>query len=350
MDLFYRVLGSVARITESLSRKSINFVPLSFLAIGLLSAAAIATLTLTLDGLAHAGPAKKSTVAQISQGRFTKGSYVTLTGDLVPALGLELIQTKKKSKKTSVTGVFVPITQPDSPGKGLIVVMKTRDLKSVPAARVTVTGTLEVIPSKLATKLRQDNFRLGKLEVYPHHALREGSSPSDPVVTGTVALVTGFLGLMMLFVMLKRYVVFRSTGPEATSPAGARTESVLATGRFHLEGKKTRRHFVRIPAVVGDNEDGSWGISANVDASSRLFGFTTAERSGIWSITVAPQGIERLERGLLYYGTDRLASIRISYRSDAARGAAIVSFPSTSQREDLFRTLRARAPQAQSGS
>ncbi len=351
MDLLFRILGVAARVTESLSRRSINFIPLHLALMAGCAVACVAAGSVALDGLRNAGPPRELTVARIVAENPPTGSYVRVTGELTPTHGLKLITTKKKSQEKRVSSVFVPLSDPGAPKQALLVQMKTKELETVRGGRVIVTGTLKSVPGTLEKKLTADNNRVGPFEVVATRVLAEGDTPEDPVVMGSLAGAAGLVALLMLFSMLRRYTIFRVTPAENWNQApGAPGTEAFATGRFTLEEKNARKYFVRMPAVFGDTEDGNWAILANIDASSHFMGFRTRDRSGIWSISMSPREVRTLERGILYYGMDSLPSLRIRFEGESGSGSAIVSFRTRAEREELFRTLRGKAPQAQSGS
>src|SRR5262249_53196561 len=79
-------------------------------------------------------------------------------------------------------------------------------------------------------------------------------------------------------------------------------------------GQFFERRFVEMPAVLAHLECGDPVLASNIDASSRFMGFTTTQRSGIWTLAIDAGSVREIQAGFLYWGMARRPAFRFMYR------------------------------------
>jgi hypothetical protein len=337
MEIFYRLLGIAARVNVSTSRMSINFLQLNFAMIFLLG---LFGFTFMMLSAGETGPPEVVQLADVLEQRDSGRRYVRIKGKLLDT-AITVEEKFGRQKDPVVTGTWVPLV--DASGKrGIMVELHKTSLSAVADKTVELTGQLQMVDPKLATRLQEQDGKVGGVQVDLNRQLYEGLDAFDPNVLRVLSLVTGIPALLLFITAVNKYVVFRKRSLPSTAPLGDLPAEIdlRVTGRFIL-GKQDNQRFLDLPAVSGTSEAGELLFVSNVDASVSFLGISANNRKGYWTITALADSLETPESGTFYLGTAARPALRLRYRTGSKRRAevAVVSFGSELDRYAFLQRL-----------
>ena len=338
MDFLYRVLGIGAGVNDATSRFSINLIPFNMLLIFSLGLGAFFCFIFGLIGVEESGPPHAVRFAEVLAHPDTTPTWIKTTGNLVPVLSLE---EKLGDGEGSVTDTWVPLVD-GAAKKGLLVRVADPAASEGPQRTVEITGRLTSLGPELQKELQKTKGKLEGIEISTEWAIHEGHTSADPTTFFCVAVGLGLCCLPLLAAFVLRNVIFRK-GPGAEDPPTAGGPLDLrTTGHFILEGR-VRQRFLSVPSGCELTQNGELILYANIDASSKFYGFTTERRQGVWTILIPLSGLKTPETGWMYLGLDTRPALRLKFQTPYGGGQdeAVLSFENEAQRLGFLRALRA---------
>ena len=271
----------------------------------------------------------------------TSPSWLKTTGNLAPAVSLE---EKLGEGDGTVTATWVPLV--DGTGKkGLLVRVADAATAEGPVRTVEITGRLTRLASDLQQELQKKNGKVGGIQISTEWAITEGRTTADPATFFCIAVVLGLSGLPLFGALVVGNVIFRKVpGADAGNLPEGGPLDLRTTGYFILDGR-VRQRFLNVPSGFELTENRELILYANIDASSKFYGFTTERRQGIWTILVPLYGLKATETGLIYLGLDTRPALRLKFQTPYGGGQAeaIVSFEDERQRASFAHALQLAA-------
>lgn len=343
MEIFYRLLGLTSGISHRLSRTRINFVPIN-LALGVVATfGAFAGFAMVVEALTNSRKPIASTISEVVAGRNPQ-RYVTLSGELIPKLGLEEVRGRKDSADSRTTARFTLLLDKAS-GQGILVQTSPEEALGTDPHPFTTIGMVDTPEADVAENILSLGTGAG-VKIDNTHLLKLGAEPAPLGVSVALLAVAGLATLLFWITYAKRYVIFRSDTdltPSMTGASIAPTEAtVRVTGQFTLDtGAKQR--FLGVRSAPVDLETGDVGFVCNVSASSRFMGVTTTKREGLWIMGVRRDGTVRFTRGRQYLGLSADPALKIEFLDalSGGRQSGILSFDSTAARDAVIAHLTA---------
>jgi hypothetical protein len=345
MDPIYRLLGIAAYSTEVASRTSGNGIPVNWLFMILLGFFCGITIKEAVDVKRNEGEPIKTSVREISPDHV--GRYITLTGAFFEEGSL--IKADKYGKPKDESEAFIPLVDPEKQKSIFVKVDSDDDLSGVvvildpsesiaPDAKlsrtINISGVLRRIDNDLKKKASLSS-PLGTTALNDQHMLVAGPKPKGFAMYVAIASALGAVVLIMLFVVLKRYVIFRpqprprhGVDLPAIAPGSQEKFDLRVTAQFQLDDR-VRQRFHRVPAVVAELQSGDMALLANVDASVDFMGAKTEDRSGIWAAVIAKGTLSQPEFGTLYFGLTAYPAFRIRYTDALKKTPATAILAST---------------------
>jgi len=330
MDLFYRLLGFVAGINSGLSRVRINFVPLHYGLILVLGSVAFFSGIIGMSVASAAGPAITVSLDRVLAGSRPERTFVSVTGKLKPT---STLLEKAGGGAEAAETKWVPLV--DRSGKrGLLVQLKTTPATATSGKPVEVTGWLCDLNPDLLETLQAKKGTVGGIQIDTSQVLREGSDPLSPLPLWIISLATGVPAGLLFLMLFSQNIVFRKVPLGAGIPLGDRLQKIdlRVTGSFTLNG--WNRRFLDVYSSFAVGEAGELLFISNIDASSRLYGFTLHDRQGYWVLSMHPGSLQAPESGLLYLDFRARPALRLKYRPTGGGKleTAIASFGSEAER------------------
>jgi hypothetical protein len=346
MDPIYRLLGITAYSTEAASRTSGNGIPVNWLFMILLGFFCAITIKEAVDVKRNEGEPIKTNIRQISADH--EGRYITITGEFFEEGSL--VKADKNGKPKDESEAFIPLVDPEKKNSIYVKVDSDEDLKGVlviqdpneivpPDSKLTKTLSISGMLRRMDSDLKKKasfSSPLGTALLNDQHMLVAQQKPNGFAMYVAIASALAAIILIMLFVVLKRYVIFR---PEprprhgvdlpAIAPGSDEKFDLRVTAQFQLDDR-VRQRFHRVPAVVAELESGDMALLANVDASVDFMGTKTEDRSGIWAAVIAKGSLSQPEFGTLYFGLTAYPAFRIRYTDGLKKSPASAILASTS--------------------
>ncbi|MGV3720945.1 MAG: hypothetical protein ACO1SX_08540 [Actinomycetota bacterium] len=341
MELLFRVLGLVARISERMSRFRVNFIPSNLGVMAVLLVVFFSCSVGALSAFAGSGGPATIRLVDLLAHRDPSASYVRVTGNLYS--GAALVARSGRSEDSAVAKTWMPLV--DGSGKrGILVERNTPTGTEAGIKTVEITGMLEPMDEDLQAKLKTTDGKLDGIKLDTEYTLAEERSPGDPWSYTLAAVISGTLLGLLLVTFAMQYVVFRPVTAEPGLPVAVdetREIDLRVTGSFVLNGAH-RQRFLNMPAAMGRTETGEVLFVSNIDASSRFMGFTTNKREGYWVVPIQPGSVPKFELGRLYVGLAVRPAVRFRYQEPQARPTqtAIVSFENEAERTAAMRDLQ----------
>jgi hypothetical protein len=351
MTLIYRLLGVTAYLTERASRTRGNGIPVNWLILILLGFVCAMAAHQAIEVKKNEGNPIKTTIAEATATDQYKDRYITVTGSFVPEH--TLVKTDKNGKPRNEKVGYVPLI--DAKGRNEIFVEMhqddTPDDAVAPLTRGTnvnlpatlpgttplanVTGMLRSLDSDLKKDLRMNSRPFQGARLDDQYMLVATGKPRNFALWAALAAALGLSVLLMLFVIAKRYVIFRSQ-PEprggldlpAIAPDPNQQFDLRVTAHFYLD-QKLRQRFQRVPSIVAELENGDMALLANVDASQYFMGTKTQDRAGIWAAVISKATLSPPEAGTLYFGLTAYPAFRIRYTDPIRNAPAVAILAST---------------------
>lgn len=339
MQVLWRWLGMAARCGESLSRRSLNFLPLHWLSMVAVGYLVVVGWRETGYALKNDAAPRSTDVTSVLARPDLDRNFVAVDGTLVP----EAVFERTKSSRTDGTIVeeSYQLLCSRADRKALLVMRKGQASAGKEPYDTTVTGLLVPLDEEVGRHLAQAGGTIGGVAVDPKWMLEADRRPgSFPVWLATTLVAAAWL-LAMLVAWQRRYVVFQPARAEPAPPRETTptTGDVRASGRFAVAGHKPRR-FLAIPVQFGRLRSGRIGLQAHVDASSYFLGVKTADREGLWTISLEPEVLAKAEVGQQYIGFQRRPALR--FHHEDARGrrtTTVVSCATEAERRGLVQAL-----------
>jgi hypothetical protein len=345
MVFIYRLLGVVARLNERLSHFRVNFVPINLVIMVVLCGVSLFGLIEFSEGIRNGDKPVPRTVAEVLKRKDMSRNFVTVTGELHPEAGFQEMTKDKYGTNERPTHAYVVLLD-EKDDVAILVQRDANDFDNGKPVMTQITGMLDEMGSDMQTKLHENGGKIGDVSIDTQYMLTEGRQPGNPVVGGAVAILFGLASLAFIVTLLSNYIVFQKTGSDM--PSAYTTQAALtpqqsidlrATGRFVLDQRNAKR-FLNVPAGIATGGGGEMVIVSNIDASSKLYGFTTQKLSGYWTIVLEPTGLKKVEMGQLYDGPQGRPALRVFYKDHKSRTAsAILSFANTTERETVLNEL-----------
>ncbi|HZT41251.1 MAG TPA: hypothetical protein VFA07_03635 [Chthonomonadaceae bacterium] len=353
MNLLYRLMGIIARVSERLSHTRVNFVPINLAAIaGLILLFGIG-LVETRDAVVNGDKPRTTTLAAITAHQNTEHNYITVSGTLVPKLAIQRVSKSETSDNENVQNSWVPLV--DSDGEHGVFVQLEGDTGAETPYKTTVTGMLVPIDTEMRKKVMEEIGSLPKGTKFPidlDFMVKDGAHPGDPGLWITTTVLSGLVLALALITLAQKYVVFQKT--TAGMPMAVVSSSSFAppvidpqrgldlrlTGKLSLNEKNSQR-FLDVPARMVTLETGEQAFASNIDASSRFMGVTTSKRAGIWASIIQPGSLREAEPGRLYVGLATRPALRLHY-TDAATArpeTVILSCANEAERQTLIQEI-----------
>ena len=294
MSALYYVLGLVARINAGLWRHRVNFVPMNVLLLAILGFAGLASLQSALSGLRNGTVAFRTSAAEIHDSPDIIQSYVTVAGSESP---LDVLESGNKgggevhsTPENSWSALL------DRASQRALLVRRPGKVAGGAAIEVKVTGMLRPMDVEARRFLATLRDSVEGFPVETRYMLVVNEVPVD--TRNSILEATAFFVVIALFgiASVKGNAIFQPTGrsPRATGKADEGGLRVVATASFTFDqvGRPVDKRFNSIPAILGPQDDGNLGLQSNVDASNRFMGFTTNDRSGIWSVSIEAGSVQ----------------------------------------------------------
>lgn len=344
MSLIYRLLGLAARIHERVARTRVNFIPLSWLMYFLLCVLAVVGAKDVRVVLVNGDQPRVVGIDEVLAHKDMQRNFVTVQGTLIPKAAL--VETRKER----LVAAYLPLVSATDKRALLVKYPAHRVPAEKEAKEIAITGMLEGLDADVTRHLIQTGTgQEAGLDL--DFMLVEGRAPGSLAVRVAVTLAATLSMVALLLVRIWRFVVFRRSDEvdaAAESPPPTAVD-LRVSGLFRLGEHKPHR-FLDVPAALTRLESGDLAMVANVDASSRLFGVKTTDRSGLWSIVVSFEQVTQVETGSLYLGLRRRPALRMKYSAGGSRkgGVAVLSCPDVAQRtfvrHELARLARGSQP------
>lgn len=324
MSLVYRLLGLAAAIGNRLARIRVNFLPLHWVAMAVLAVAVVLGTKAVRDALTNDREPRTTTVAELLDHLDVDHNFVRVSGTLVEAALFEDVQSRRGQQTVSAS--YLPLLDP-SAKRALLVKRKGANGGRGDQREVTLVGMVQTLDSSVRKAVDEAGGNVDDVAIDREFMLVFGDRPGDPIVWTTLTVAAAVLLLAMLLTWQRRYVVFHphaAAEPSSGEPIEHRVPADLrASGPFVLPGKPAKR-FLAVPAGVAMLDSGNVALLANIDASSRLFGFKLADRSGIWAIEIPQAALGDIEPGYQYLGWRRRPAIRIPHLDPRGKPATAV--------------------------
>src|SRR5579862_2323485 len=114
MNLFYRLMGLVARASERLSHMRVNLIPLNLAAIAGLIFLFGTGLVETRDAVVNGDKPRETTLTAITRHQDTQHNYITVSGILVPKLSIQRVsKSESAGSDERVEHSWLPLVDPD---------------------------------------------------------------------------------------------------------------------------------------------------------------------------------------------------------------------------------------------
>ncbi|MCY2950657.1 MAG: hypothetical protein NTU53_01610 [Planctomycetota bacterium] len=353
MDIVYRVLGFVAMITEKLSRTRVNFIPINWLLIVLVTIFLGLSIREVHEGLANADSASLVSLADALTNPDLLDKYVTIDAALV--LQDTLLYAKKNSDKVEdAESLWTPLLDPAAK-HAMYAKLPPTQAPAGSFSRNGVTGMLRSIDSNLKTEVQRTGRQTAGVLINTDRMLVIGQKPSRLGITIPIAIALALALTLMLLSVFIRYTVFRSMPqPRAVisraatdqPPQPDQLDGLRLTGFLSLT-ETDRQRFFNVPATLANLDSGERALLSNINASITYMGAVTKNRAGLWASIIKPASLAAPEYGQLYFGLRAYPALRIRYTDPIANRplCTILALPTESARESLRHSLY--APPAQ---
>jgi hypothetical protein len=348
MEIVHRVLGIIAAIGNRLSRLSINFIKLNWVAMIGLGFLLTFAANETRYALANDRTPRAISVADALAHQDIDRNFVAVSGTLVATALFR--ETNSRHGVTTVKASYFPLID-RAAGRALLVKRKGDVADRRGSEETTVSGMLMPIDGDLAAELRKTGGRVDDLPIDTEYVLEAGRAPGDLVTWALTGIGSAALLLALLVVWQRRYVIFRAERTGAAADGGVPAAAVpridlRASGTFTLPEQKPRR-FLAMPAALLAGPAGAPVLAANVDASSNIMGVRVADRRGIWTLELPADVADALEPGYQYLGFGRRPAFRIRHRGAGGKDrVTVVSCADATQRSALAALLAQPLPVA----
>jgi hypothetical protein len=315
MSAFYHVLGAVAKMNATMWRNRINFVPINVLLIGIMTLVGFGTVTDAIESLHNASAPLSVSVGQIHDDPRLVQNYVSVTGVDFPIALFEY------GSKGSVDKSWTPLLDPAS--RRILLVQRSGRPAGGDPHESTLTGMLRELDADVRTSLASQNDTVQGAPVETRYMLVAGEQPANPMTSALISVLLFGVVALFLLATVNSNTIFQKAnlGSPVSKLKSVESLAVGGTGTFAFEqsGEVVERQFIDMPSVLAHLENGNPALFSNIDASSRFMGFTTSDRSGIWSLAIDAGSVHDAQAGFLYWGTTRRPAYRFAYRT--ARGA-----------------------------
>src|SRR5438552_2788075 len=316
MNPLYRLLGLTAYLTERASRTRGNGVPVNWLLLLVLGFILAWPIHEAIEVKINQGDPIHTTITEATNSNKFLDRYIVLTGQLHPEKShTETVNDKVKDENISWVplidpqlrrGIFVK-TDISQPNRGVISRVEGSQGSFGAPPRVSVSGMLRQIPHDLQTAVRIGTNPIEGISPSSEYMIVAGSKPSGFHFWVALAALLSIPLLLMLYVMFKRYIIFRpdpavgrGIDPNPPPPTSQEPIDLRTTARFVLQ-ENVRRLFHRVPSMIAQLESGDMAILANVDASSHFMGQRTKNLAGIWAAVIRNDTLSPPEYGTLYF-------------------------------------------------
>jgi hypothetical protein len=314
MSAHYYVLGAVAKLNASMWRRRINFLPLNVLAVGLMVLAGYGTVSDAIESLHSTSTPLAVSLAQIHQDPLTQ-RFVSVTGVDFPVALYEYGSKAANGDITRVDKSWTPLL--DRASQRILLVQRPGRIAEGDPRESTVTGMLREMDTKVRTSLASQHDTVQGVPVETRYMLVAGERPGNSIASALISLVLFAVVALFVIATANGNTIFqrKDLGSPVSKLKSVESLRVGGTGTFALDrsGEVVEKRFIEVPSVLARAEDGNPALFSNIDASSRFMGFTTSDRSGVWSIAIAPASVRGAESGFLYWGTARRPAFRFMY-------------------------------------
>jgi hypothetical protein len=327
MSALYYVLGFVAKLNAGLWRYRINFLPLNVLLLVAMAAGGYAAVNEAIDSAHNANAPLSVTVAQIHESPLAQ-NYVSVTGIDFPVALFQYGDTSTTGQLTSVDKSWSPLL--DRASKRVLLVQRAGSPPGGKPHEATLTGMLRELDAEVRSGLAANHDTVQGLPVETRYMLVVGEQPANSFASVLLAVLL-FSGLgLFLYASIQRNTIFQraNLGSPVSKVKSADPLRLNATGTFVLDKSDTivEQRFVNMQSVLGRLEDGTPALFSKIDATNRFMGVKMSDRSGIWSLAIAPGSLHDSQVGFIYWGSSRRRpALRFGYTTPkGAKRSAIV--------------------------
>src|SRR5712672_1101987 len=218
MNVPYRLLGLTAGLTERASRTRGNGIPMNWLLLVLLGIFLALPIHEAIEVKTNEGEAIKTTIADATSSEKLLDRYITVIGQLHPDQSVTETENDKVKDKNITwlplvdvagqAGIYVK-TDITEPNRGVISRVEGSEKNFAGRPKVSVSGMLRKIDKDLQAAVRTTAEPIDGVNLNYEYILVAGAKPSGFYLWIALAVAILIPILLMLFVIFKRYIIFR---------------------------------------------------------------------------------------------------------------------------------------------
>lgn len=334
----FKVLGMAAALEATLRRVRFNFVPVNYVLIALAIGAAGASVR-DLRARPSTLEPRLVSIADLAAGAVPARTFVTVEGRIDQRFFLEMKRTTMVGPRpflhTTRTERLVPLV--DNAGTAGILIASPAALTL--SGRVRLTGMVTGLPYKTRDVLDRDAAKVPS-RMNRDVMLEHGQRPPSLFASITTLAVCSIVTILLVGLRLHCGPVFKATTDRSPHPVDMVDDGcdVRVSGRFLLEGSRTTRRFMNVPAQPYLDPNGVPTLFAHVDASTYVFGWCLRARRGVWHVAIPHGALRKVVRGDAAFGTHVRAAAKLVVAGDRPE-TYCMTFGSAAQRERFLHAL-----------